>query len=84
MFALYGSAGWYSTMPKSLGGGGARALYQNSEYYRKNVAPWKRLYTTSNPKANKKSSKNYEDDPLAIPGQESESLKDALAIPGQE
>lgn len=84
MFALYGSVGWYSTMPKSLGGGGARALYQNSEYYRKNVAPWKRLYTTSNSKANKKSKSNSIDDPFEIPEQESGGFDDSFTISEQE
>lgn len=66
MFAFFGSAGWYATMPKSLGGGGARALYQNAEYYRKNIAPWKMLYTISNSKENKKSNKGLDVDDLEM------------------
>ena len=66
MFAFFGSAGWYATMPKSLGGGGARALYQNAEYYRKNIAPWKMLYTISNSKENKKSNKRLDVDDLEM------------------
>ncbi len=43
MGSYWGTSGYYSSMPKSVGGGGARALEKNASYYEK-IAPWTRLY----------------------------------------
>ena len=41
--SIFGTAGWFATMPKSLGGGGARALDKSAGWYAK-TAPWRLLY----------------------------------------
>lgn len=47
--AYWGTAGWFSSAPKSLGGGGGKSLNKNADYYEK-VAPWTRLYPESKTK----------------------------------
>ena len=44
--SIFGTAGWFATMPKSLGGGGARALDKSAGWYAK-TAPWRLLYKNS-------------------------------------
>jgi len=41
--AISGTAGWFATMPKSLGGGGAKALDKSTSWYAA-TAPWRLLY----------------------------------------
>ena len=42
-FSIFGTAGYFATMPKSMGGGGARALDKSTQYYA-NLALWRLLY----------------------------------------
>lgn len=52
--AIFGASGWYASAPKSLGGGGAKAIQKSTQWYQ-NTAPWGKLYTTkTNTKKNKK------------------------------
>lgn len=48
--AYWGTAGWYSSTPKALGGGGGKSLNKNADYYEK-VAPWTNLYPESEKKS---------------------------------
>lgn len=54
--SIFGTAGWFATMPKSLGGGGAKALDKSTSWYAK-TAPWRLLY--KNKDAKKKSAGGY-------------------------
>jgi hypothetical protein len=42
-FAYFGTAGWYASMPESMGGGGSYALDKSTQWYA-NTAPWRLLY----------------------------------------
>lgn len=54
--AIFGASGWYASAPKSLGGGGAKAIQKSTQWYQ-NTAPWGKLYTTkTNTKKKKKES----------------------------
>lgn len=46
-FAYFGTAGWYASMPKSMGGGGSYALDKSTQWYA-NTAPWRLLYKKQN------------------------------------
>lgn len=46
-FAYFGTAGWYSSMPESMGGGGSYALDKSTQWYA-NTAPWRLLYKKQN------------------------------------
>lgn len=48
--AYWGTAGWYSSTPKALGGGGGKSLNKNADYYEK-LAPWTNLYPESEKKS---------------------------------
>lgn len=58
--AISGTAGWFATMPKSLGGGGAKALDKSASWYAA-TAPWRLLYRDFN----KTNSSGYKDPDLA-------------------
>lgn len=51
-FAYFGTAGWYSSMPESMGGGGSYALDKSTQWYA-NTAPWRLLYKKQNVDADK-------------------------------
>lgn len=54
--AIFGASGWYASAPKSLGGGGAKAIQKSTQWYQ-NTAPWGKLYTTkTNTRKKKKES----------------------------
>lgn len=46
-FAYFGTAGWYSSMPEFMGGGGSYALDKSTQWYA-NTAPWRLLYKKQN------------------------------------
>lgn len=46
-FAYFGTAGWYASMPESMGGGGSYALDKSTQWYA-NTAPWRLLYKKQN------------------------------------
>ncbi len=51
-FAYFGTAGWYASMPESMGGGGSYALDKSTQWYA-NTAPWRLLYKKQNVDADK-------------------------------
>lgn len=51
-FAYFGTAGWYASMPESMGGGGSYALDKSTQWYA-NTAPWRLLYKKQNVNADK-------------------------------
>lgn len=51
-FAYFGTAGWYSSMPESMGGGGSYALDKSTQWYA-NTAPWRLLYKKQSVDADK-------------------------------
>ena len=63
MFSIFGTAGYFATMPKSMGGGGAKALDKSTQWYA-NTAPWRLLYKKPREEQSN-TSKQYRDPSLA-------------------
>ena len=63
MFSIFGTAGYFATMPKSMGGGGAKALDKSTQWYA-NTAPWRLLYKKPREEQSG-TSKQYRDPSLA-------------------
>lgn len=62
-FSIFGTAGYFATMPKSMGGGGAKALDKSTQWYA-NTAPWRLLYKKPREEQSG-TSKQYRDPSLA-------------------